>query len=186
MSLNNDLRGHNRLHNWYQSLVALDLGFYKVFVLKKMKGVEFLIFSEKLIWFTTLVIQAKVTRVLLVRGLIAEFEGIQNRLSQLCTEKECDTSFMEAVMGYGVCVFGMRYLMYCPLWIYAAMVYTFNIVRRDNYHGEHLFIWRTVLLWRTVLSWKIVEYYMVECKFNSDWATLLYTRYWEDHRSDIG
>ncbi|GJT45241.1 hypothetical protein Tco_0953956 [Tanacetum coccineum] len=26
MSLNNDLRGPNRLHNWYQSLVALDLG----------------------------------------------------------------------------------------------------------------------------------------------------------------
>ncbi|GJW39224.1 hypothetical protein Tco_0065069 [Tanacetum coccineum] len=26
MSLNNDLRGRNRLHNWYQSLVALDLG----------------------------------------------------------------------------------------------------------------------------------------------------------------
>ncbi|GJV21902.1 hypothetical protein Tco_1370922 [Tanacetum coccineum] len=46
----------------------------------------------------------------------------------------------------------------------------------DNYHGEHLFIWRTILLWRTILSWKTVEYYMVECKFNSDWATLLYTR----------
>ncbi|GJY26891.1 hypothetical protein Tco_0401617 [Tanacetum coccineum] len=31
MSLNNDLRGLNRLYNWYRSLVALDLGFYKVF-----------------------------------------------------------------------------------------------------------------------------------------------------------
>ncbi|GJW91638.1 hypothetical protein Tco_0169191 [Tanacetum coccineum] len=29
MSLNNDLRGHNGLHNWYQSLVALDLGCQK-------------------------------------------------------------------------------------------------------------------------------------------------------------
>ncbi|GJT37397.1 hypothetical protein Tco_0937262 [Tanacetum coccineum] len=43
--------------------------------------------------FTTLVIQAKV-------GLNVNENGHGiNRLSQPCTEKECDTSFMEAVMG---------------------------------------------------------------------------------------
>ncbi|GKB32995.1 ribonuclease H-like domain-containing protein [Tanacetum coccineum] len=41
MSLNNDLRGHNRLHNWYQSHVALDLGstrFVDVVLQRKKKA----------------------------------------------------------------------------------------------------------------------------------------------------
>ncbi|GJW69073.1 putative reverse transcriptase domain-containing protein [Tanacetum coccineum] len=39
MSLNNDLRGHNSLHNWYQSLVTLDLGSTR-FAIKEKEGLS--------------------------------------------------------------------------------------------------------------------------------------------------
>ncbi|GKA35921.1 hypothetical protein Tco_0722412 [Tanacetum coccineum] len=40
-----------------------------------------------------------------------------------------------------------------------------KLVQMDNYHGEHLFIWRTVLLWRTV-----------ECKFNGKITVVILVR----------
>ncbi|GJR12397.1 hypothetical protein Tco_0795049 [Tanacetum coccineum] len=59
-----------------------------------------------------------------------------------------------------------------------------RIMGYGDYQLGNVTISRGQLSWRTLLLWRTVEYNMVECKFNSEWVTLLYTRNWENHRSD--